>query len=494
MSIGRGGTYLPLIMKNIFRLSKIKRKKLFGTAGIRGLTNLEITPLLALKISQVFGDYLGNQGSVALGYDTRYGAQMLAHSATSGLMSAGLDVIDCGCIPTGGLSSFITQSGLKGGVMLTGSHMPYNLIGIILIMSDGSYLSEEIARELEDRYYNYDSRRVTLPLKNIGSYQPAEKPLELYKKFLMSKINPDLIRIKKYKVLIDPGNGTAIFVLPQLLQSLGCPVVFINEEPKPQPDRPTEPRANNLSPAVTRLKEHHCDLGIATDIDADRVLFIDHNGNVLSEDLTGAIFARDIIQKNKNNSLIVTPINSSGLIEHTCQKFNARLEYCGVGQPATLQVVKQLKANFSYEESGKYYFSEEVFWADGILAGLKLLELLSRENKTLAELAGEFPRFYQVKHTLPCENKLKNKIMSEVKTIWEKEALTGKVKDITIDGLKRIYEDKAWLLIRQSGTEPLIRVYSDALSPSRAEELVQSGEKMVKHSMDIIQMRSLDTK
>lgn len=153
----------------------------FGTAGIRGLTNTEITPLLALKMSEIYGAYLSEKRSVgrikaAVGYDSRYGAAMLAMSAISGLNSAGIDTADCGCITTGGLASYISCHKLDGGVLITGSHTPYDRIGFIILTSDGSYLDIESSRELERRYENYGQSRRPAGPEGIGVNSPAVAP------------------------------------------------------------------------------------------------------------------------------------------------------------------------------------------------------------------------------------------------------------------------------------------------------------------------------
>ncbi len=455
-------------------------RRLFGTAGIRGLTNIDITPLLALKIAQIYADYMCNRGTVAIGYDTRYGVSMLARATASGLMSGGINVIDCGCIPTGGLACWVTKHRLAGGIMITGSHTPYEMLGIIIMESDGAYLADKAARDLEQHYADYYQRRIKTKPAQIGKYKIALRPLEIYKNFLLKLVDQNLIRRRRYKVLVDPGNGTAGLVLPQLLTSLGCRVFMHNAEINPIPQRPPEPRAHNLGLTALKTRKNHCALGIATDIDADRVLFIDEAGKVLSEDLTGAIFAQSIFKSGPNNKVCVTPINSSGLIDKVCCGLNRRLIPCMIGAPRTMKVIKNLKACFGYEESGKYYFSRDIHWADGILAALKLLEIMARKNKSLSELAAEFPRFYQIKHTVRCPEHLKNKIMKRVGLLWKKELLSGRSKDITLDGLKKVYQDGAWLLIRRSGTEPLIRIYSDAPSIKRAEELVKRGEAMLR--------------
>jgi phosphomannomutase / phosphoglucomutase len=481
---------------------------LFGTAGIRGLTNIHITPLLALKIAQVYGDYLGNRGTVALGHDTRYGAQMLVQSTASGLISSGISVLDCGCLPIGGLACMVMQNRLAGGIMITGSHTPYEMIGIIILESDGAYLAHKTAREIESRYYNYDKRQVVIKPEQLGvysgavplqrntanynrqypgkpglpDYKSAEHPLETYQSFLLGLVNQDIIKAQHYRVLIDPCNGTAGLVLPSLLKSLGCEVVLNNETMCPVPNRPAEPRAVNLGPTALKVKDNKCHLGIATDIDADRVLLIDETGKVLSEDLTGAIFARWVFESHPDKKVCVTPLNSSGLIEKVCKDAGREWVACGIGAPETLRVIKELKASFAYEESGKYYFSDEIMWPDGILAAIKMLQIMAEKKQSLSELASQFPMYYQIKHTVLCPEAQKDKVMQRVRGIWEKEALAGRSKDMTIDGLKRSYDDGSWLLIRKSGTEPLIRVFADSPSAARADELVRLGEDMVKRA------------
>jgi phosphomannomutase len=187
----------------------------------------------------------------------------------------------------------------------------------------------------------------------------------------------------------------------------------------------------------------------------------------------------------------VVPINSSGLIEEVISKCSGKLEYCRIGQPETIKAIKQSNACFSYEESGKYYFSNQALWPDALLSSLKLLEIMARLNKPLAELASEFSRFYQVKHTIHYDAMTEgakksidsNKLFQKIQELWATELKEKSVRDVVIDGLKRIYDDRSWLLIRKSGTEPLIRVYADAPTLERAEQLVQQGEELVKKAV-----------
>lgn len=456
--------------------------RMFGTAGIRGLTNVEITPLLALKIAQVFGDYLGNSGKVAVGRDTRFGARMLSDAAACGLASAGLKVEDCGVVPTGCIATYITERKLQGAILITGSHTPPDRIGLIVMMSDGAYVPDHVARTLERLYEQYETRKCVTPPDRIGSIMPADRPLELYRKSLLSSVDVKLIARQRFKVLVDPCNGTACGILTDVLRRVGCTVIEINCTPGPVPGRAPEPRAHSLVATAHEVVKKGCNLGIATDVDADRVLFIDSLGRVLSEDLVGAIFAESELAPLRQRKC-VTPINSSGLIEHVCAELNATLEYCPPGQPATIEAVKKIGAHYSYEESGKYYFCQEVMWCDGLLATLKMLEIMARKKKPLHDLGAHLPKFHQVKRLVRCADDRKEAVMARVAEIWKKEATEGRLRDVTVDGLKRIYKDNSWLLMRKSGTEPLIRVFSDSMSPDRSEALVNIGVAIVRRAL-----------
>ncbi|MEK7466153.1 MAG: hypothetical protein AAB074_01955 [Planctomycetota bacterium] len=456
------------------------RPQLFGTAGIRGRTNIDVTPLLALRMSQCLGDHLGNEGTVALGRDTRPGSDMLARAAAAGLQSAGIAVQDCGIIPTGGLATWIREKKCDAGVLITGSHTPPDRNGFIVIMEHGGYIADDEAVLLERMYAAVGQRAETIAADRLGSCSLARNPLGIYREALIHACSMREVAARRFKVLFDPCNGAASYVFAPLFEQLGVTGVPSNAEPKAIPDRATEPRAHNLASIAARVPAEHCDFGVATDIDADRVLFIDDRGRVLSEDLAGALFARDVLKKG---SLCVTPINSSNLIEETCEQLGARLEFCRAGQPATVQRILELKADYAYEESGKYYFVRDAAWCDGLLSTVKMLDLLARSGKKLSELADAIPVYRQVKEMITCPDQAKVTAMDSIRAIWEKEGLEGRRADLTIDGLKRSYGDRSWVLIRKSGTEPVIRVYADARTETRARELVEWGKEIVMRAM-----------
>ena len=450
--------------------------QLFGTSGVRGFTNSEMTPELVLELAQSFGTVLGAGTNVATGRDTRFGAQMLESAAQSGLMSAGLNVESCGVVPMAALASYIVNERLGGGVLITGSHMPPDRIGLILMNSEGAYTPYSVSDEVES--IHGQGRWARVPYDKVGKSAHASKPLERYIGRVGKMVNRRSISLNRFKVLVDTGNGTAGAVLPRLLRDLCCEVECLHIDQKPRPDRDCEPRAATLKATAQRARELKAQLAAATDIDADRVVFFDEKAEGIPEDVTGCIFASYVLSKRKGP--VVVPVNSSILIEKVCKDAGVPLHYCRVGQPSTMEAIRKFGAVFSYEESGKYYFVRDELWCDGILATMKFLEVMASRKCKASELASEFPRLAQVKYKLPCPDADKARVYPAVREVLASHPFDETDRLIDLDGLKTIYKSGSWLLIRVSGTEPLVRVFAEAAKEEAAKELADYGVDLVK--------------
>jgi phosphomannomutase/phosphoglucomutase len=450
--------------------------RLFGTSGVRGYTNSEMTPQLVLELAQSYGTIIGHGANVAVGRDTRYGAQMLSSAACAGLVSVGLMVEDCGVLPMAAMASYIVSEKLSGGVLITGSHMPPDRIGLILMNDEGAYTPYSVSDDVEKLH---DGKKwKAAPYDKVGTVQSASKPLERYLGRVSRMVNRRAISLEKFRVLVDTGNGTAGVVLPRLLRDLCCQVETLNAEPKPNPDRECEPRAATLKATADRAKASKVQLAAATDIDADRVIFFDEHAQGIPEDVIGCIFAKHVLAKTKGS--VVVPINSSIIMERVCKEAGVKLHYCKVGQPATMEAIKSHRAVFSYEESGKYYFVKDEFWCDGILATMKFLEVMAARKKTASQLAGEFPALAQSKTKLPCTDKEKTKLYPELKKALSSHPFADVDRMIEMDGLKTIYKNGSWLLIRTSGTEPLVRVFAESEKETVAKDIMDYGVGLVK--------------
>jgi phosphomannomutase/phosphoglucomutase len=462
-------------------MCKMARKRLFGTSGIRGVTNKDITSALALQIGESFGALMrvdGGSKRLCTARDTRAGASSLQFQAGCGLMAQGHDVVDCGCIPMPAFANWLAAGNGDGGIMITGSHLPANMIGIIPVMGDGAYIPDDKARKVEQilhtRSYETDK-----PVDCIGMIKKAHGVMGAYRDKLLSLVNPKPIQAHHFHVGVDPVNGTTAGFLAELLSDdYGCEVVEINGEQSSDPGRSPEPRAGTLGELMNAVKSNDLDIAAGLDIDADRVVFIDENGIPISEDITGIIFAD---RELKKDDWFVTPVNSSGIVEWFGKKKGAKVKYCRIGQPSTVEAINKQKAKYSYEESGKYYFTRQVNWCDGPLAVLKMLEILSKQKKPFSKIVKAYPGFYQIKKRKDLPPQRKDEIMAEIHKQIKWELGSKKTRMLDIDGYKIMYPDDSWLLIRASGTEPVLRIFADARKRKKAETIIQAAEDFVEN-------------
>lgn len=282
---------------------------------------------------------------------------------------------------------------------------------------------------------------------------------QIYLDKLLSLVDLELIKQQHCRVLVDPCNGAASELLPKLLELSGCQVIKYNCEINELPKRAPEPRRESLQETARAVLKNRCDLGLATDMDADRVLFIDELGEVLSEDLAGAILAPLRQDSGGAGLVFVTPLNSSGLFKSEMKKVGAKVIECRVGPPEITMAIKKHRAVFAYEESGKYFFSRYFNWADGLFSSLKMLEIMAKLKQKLSVIRLRYPVYHQVKLAVKCP-------MERMPKRWIGE------------GEKQIFGD-SFMFIRASGTEPLIRIFSDSPSLKQAQILAEKGKKLV---------------
>lgn len=461
--------------------------KLFGTSGARGVTNKDITPELALRIAYEWGKYLTERSRkgpphLTIAHDNRHGASMLAYAAIAGAQAAGAQVHFIGCASTGIMCAYMKDQNHDGGILITGSHMPPERIGIIPLLGDGRYAPVSMTDELAVRIEAAELCGNGVEWSDILSVEHPPRAGAAYISMVTRSLDVSSIYPARFKVLLDTGNGTACLVAKQLFEGLGCEVVMLYDTMKPMPQRKAEVRASTCTKAIEMVRTHDCDAGFCFDGDADRVLVITKEGNPLSEDLVGALFARHIL---KAGDTCVTAVNASGIIEWTCRDIGARVHYCAVGQPAMGEALAETHAPFAYEESGKYFFAQQQLWSDGLLTAVKILELMATRtpSKSLGGLVSDFPVFHQVKRSLDVPSDKKDIVFSHVLDLLKTGMREEGDTDFTLDGFRRSFPDTSWVLVRVSGTEPIIRVMSDSRSLSRADALADQATDLLQQAL-----------
>ncbi len=441
----------------------------FGTSGMRGLIDEEISESLCWRVGIALALYFGEGSKLVIAYDTRPGAERLAGICAAAMENVGAEVINLGIAPSPYACAAILTKGLRGGLMVTGSHMPYDRIGLIPLDETGAIppraKTAKLARMVKE---------IPEPLETPSSLPEIEN-FDYDFLIFTQKIVDSQLPGKGIRVALDPAGATGAGIISRLMNDLGCDVKTIYDEPMDFAPRRMEPRIDSVDELIELVLDTGADFGAAYDSDCDRVLFVDERGNPVSEDLAAVIFAEYLYASQGGN--IVTPVNSSGLIKKIWQ---GQVMDCIIGPPEISLAAIQNNAVFAYEESGKYFFPPRVMWADGLIATAFMAKILSTSRKSLSTIVSEFPRHVQIKRNIKGTWKQMDDLLVKVKQGFHPPG--AKLNDI--DGLKYVFQDGSWLLIRPSGTEPLMRVYVDSPSPTRARELSELGLNTVKRLIE----------
>lgn len=455
----------------------MKKLRLFGTSGIRGTANVEMTPEMATKLGATFASFLGNKGTVAVGRDVRLPAKLLHYAFIAGVLAGGVDFEDCGLAPTPAVLWAVKKRGLDGAAVVTGSHTPSEMIGFLFFMGDTAEFSVRESYRFEKIFFN---KPKVAAWNEVGKCSEVDVS-DLYLRSVLEHVDIRKISSSGFKVVIDPGNGASALICDKIFRAAGVEVIAINGEPDGMfPNRDPYPRPEVLSELVREVSEHEADIGSATDADGDRAIFVDDEGRALWGDISGCIFVRDVLRKH-GGGVITAPVNTSKLIEWVCAAHNGKITYTKVGPPHIVSGLKTVKALFGMEETGKNIWPDAILYGDWALATLKMLEIMAKEQKSLSELVKESPRFYMRKKAFHCPEKLKNAVVMNALEAWEKREEEAEV--VTIDGAKIVYPDGSWVLLRPSGTEPVFRVYAESQVFTRVEELMKVGSDLIEDSL-----------
>ena len=452
----------------------MEKKKLFGTNGIRGLVNEELTTEIAISLGSAIGTFFKG-GRLVVGHDARTSGPMFSAAIIAGLTAAGCDVFFAGLAPTPSLQYAIKNHKMSGGVIITASHNPPEYNGIKVIWKDGIEISHNQEKEIEDIYFS--KNQILVKWNKLGIKHKINGINREYIEAIKNHINQKLIINKKFHVVVDAGNSVGGLTTPYLLQELGCTVTTINANIDGTfPGRLPEPTPATLREMASTVKAINADLGVAFDGDADRSIFVDEKGQIHWGDKTFSLIIKHFLIKNPGQK-IVTPVSSSTLIKDTVKKYKGELIWTKVGSVTVSQTMKREKANLGGEENGGVFYGPHQAVRDGAMTTALILEIMAITNKKLSSLIEEQPQYFIEKGKVICEENEKEKIMR----IFIKEVKTENIT--TIDGVKIWFEDKSAILVRPSGTEPKIRLYAEAKNKEKARHLIQKYSFKLKDAL-----------
>ncbi|MFX0168786.1 MAG: phosphoglucosamine mutase [Candidatus Hodarchaeota archaeon] len=440
----------------------------FGTSGIRGNVSTELNPHIAWRLGLSVATTFGRQ-PILLCHDNRTSSPLLSHAIASGLMAGGSTALYGGEVSTPAVSYYTRHRQVPGAVLITGSHIPAHMSGIEVLGPDGAPVDRAVEESIEQI-----TLRAPKPIEwqQHGSLQTVSNVGTFWVSQVLEHADQGSIRKQSFRVVLDAANGTAIPWLFTILNQLDCTVTGLNARPSPFfPGRSPNLRVNLLDKAAQLVRDTGADLGIAVDGDADRAFFIDDKGRALMGDISGTLLALIELEQHGHGT-IVTPINSSNLVEDVVSQYNGKLVYSRVGPPAIVAAVKQHKALFAFEESGKAIYPTLNFLSDSGLASAHLLEYLAQQGIKLSKIIDAFPKYYQFKRAIDCPNELKEAITNHA--LESVKAHYPQAKVNIQDGVKIIFDD-GWLLLRPSGTEPVFRCFAESRKKKRAQELLSLG-------------------
>ena len=434
---------------------------MFGTSGIRGIFNKDVTPELALRVGLAFS---GKGKTLFIGRDTRPSGITLENALAAGALSAGGDVVRLGIAPTP-TTSLASRSSI--GAMITASHNPPEYNGIKLFEH-----GEEIPREKEELIDKTVQER-SWGLGESGHERTDSTAVQEHADLIIGAVDTSLIGRRKPKVLVDAGNGAGSVIMPYVLREAGCRVVAINCELSGFFARALEPNFQNLEETAKIARGVGADFTIAHDGDADRAVILDEKGEMLGLDTQLALMCTEMLSGKKG--VVVTTVEASLAIREAIEMHGGKTVTTSVGSLHVAQSLKKNRGIFGGEPCGEYIFPKNHYVPDGIMTGLKFAELFCR-GESLRKLAGGIKTYPMRRTKYPCKERKKT-----MGLVLEKAStLGGKLsKD---DGVRVDFED-GWVLIRASGTEPIVRITCEHKDKKGLETLFSKAEKIVLGSL-----------
>lgn len=433
---------------------------LFGTDGARGIANQELTPELAFKLGRAGSFVLSHKVArprILVGRDTRISGDMLESALVAGICSVGADVLKAGVIPTPGVAYLTQKYQASCGVVISASHNPMEYNGIKFFGPEGYKLPDEVEDEIERLVFNQDEIRVRPEGGDIGRVYELDKASQNYINFLM-RCYRGTRDLKGLKVVVDCANGAAYEVAPQMWEEMGTKVIPIHNQPS---GLNINERCGSTYPGALRraVLEHHADLGVAYDGDADRVVAVDERGNIIDGDhimvICGLYLQRSSLL---NPPKVVTTVMSNIGLDIAFRREKVEVLSCQVGDRYVLERMQESGARLGGEQSGHIIFLDYATTGDGLLSSLKLAEVMRETGLPLSELAREMEQYPQMLINLDIKDK--DSILNSME-----------VQDAIRQAEERLGE---WgkVLVRPSGTEPKIRIMAQGPDEFLLQEVV----------------------
>ncbi|HZB64484.1 MAG TPA: phosphoglucosamine mutase [Nitrososphaeraceae archaeon] len=456
--------------------SNVQRRRLFGTNGVRGIYGRELTLPLVIDLTYSLATYF-KTGPIVVGFDGRNSSPILSNIVSAVLNSGGIDVMMAGQIPTPCLQFAAKTKNFRGGIMITASHNPPEYNGIKPCAEDGVEISREDELKVEEIFYNRQFSKIDQTNKTFADQNIVNEYMEK----VLSLIDVEKIKSKSFKVVMDLGNGVQTMVAPYLLEKLGCEVFTLNSNIDGDfPGRGPEPTVDNLTSLSNMVRDLHADFGVAYDGDGDRSLFCDEKGIIHPGDKTAAVLVKYLINGKHNGAEIICPLNTTLNVQLVADEGNSNIVYTKVGSVEVSREMIKRNALIGLEENGGFMYGKLNQVRDGAMTTGLVLDMLAnfstinKSSNPFSEIIGSLKKIAQFKTKFKCSSK---EVANKIVTKCLEHGSPKKIEKL--DGAKIWIDDESWIMVRPSGTEPLVRMYGESISQTLLDSKVREYTRII---------------
>ncbi len=438
-----------------------------SVSGIRGIVGNGINPDIILSFAAKFGEFTSKEFTgkkkILVGRDSRVSGIALKNAVISGLLGVGIDVIDIDLTPTPTLLYNVKKLKASGGIVITASHNPSEWNALKLVGQSGEFLSKEEA----EKFFSMEKDAISWkPSANYGKLETYKDAVKNHIKGVLgsTRIDPELIKKKKFKVALDCVNGGASTAFQEFLNALNVEIYPVFCDASGNFTRIPEPKAENLNDLAKKVKESGSDIGFATDPDGDRISIVTEEGIPIGEEYTIAIVTKAVLSKKKGT--VVVNLSTTKSVEDIARRAGVPFYRSPVGEANVVKTMKEKGAVIGGEGNGGVINPEIQYTRDGMGAMALILQYLAEEEKALSDIVNGLPRYKMIKEAIKMED------INEGKKLLEKIKNTNKNKNPDLSDGIRLTEDDSWVHIRMSGTEPILRIIAEAPTIKKAKALV----------------------
>lgn len=430
-------------------------------SGIRGKYPELINEHVAEQFANAYAAW--NSGkNIVVASDTRHSSPALKEVVIKTLIRHGKNVIDIGIVPTPTVQVYIREKKLDGGIMITASHNPGSDNGLKLISNQGIFLNYAEVDQINQLLNAVSAQNLA------GTVLANHDAAELHIQKILKMIDVEKIKSQKFKIAFDPVNGAGAEIHPQLLKLLGCEIKGIHLKMHGDFERVAEPRPENLKKLTELVKKENSNLGIALDVDADRLVLVDEKGICLPEDLTLCLVADAILSTRlKPKGVLVTNLSTTNTFGDIAKKYGIPLIQTPIGEINVSSRMLKENAIFGGEGNGGVIIPAIGYGRDALAGVAVILNYLANSEKTLSQWAQSLPRYAMIKDKIQANDSQATKqLLNYIQKNYKSDQINKE------DGLKFIFNDNSWVHIRESNTEPIIRIIAEAKTTVEAQKLV----------------------